>query len=83
MKAMIDFFRTMSSLPKPWVVWVMLLMTANMIIPLFYVRTPEGKIVIARVPMVFWLWSRRRPCGEPLQILDRRHHRPGRHVTPH
>lgn len=38
MKAMIDFFRTMLNLPKPWVAWVMLLMTANMIIPLFYLR---------------------------------------------
>ena len=47
MKAMIDFFRTMLTLPKPWVAWVMLLMTANMIIPLFYLRTTEGKIVLA------------------------------------
>ena len=44
---MIDFFRTMLTLPKPWVAWVMLLMTANMIIPLFYLRTTEGKIVLA------------------------------------
>jgi len=44
---MIDFFRTMLTLPKPWVAWVMLLMTANMIIPFFYLRTTEGKIVLA------------------------------------
>ena len=43
---MIDFFRTMLTLPKPWVAWVMLLMTVNMILPLFYLGTPEGKVVL-------------------------------------
>ena len=43
---MIDFFRTMLTLPKPWVGWVMLLMTVNMIIPLFYFGTLEGKVVL-------------------------------------
>ncbi len=47
MKAMMDFFRTMLMLPKPWLVWVMLLMLANMIGPLFYLGTPEGKVVLA------------------------------------
>ena len=46
MKAMIDFMRTMLTMPKPWVGWVMLLMVANMVIPLFYLGTPEGKIVL-------------------------------------
>ena len=46
MKAMIDFFRTMLTLPKPWVAWVMLLMTANMVVPLFFLGTPEGKVVL-------------------------------------
>ena len=46
MKAMIDFFRTMLTLPRPWVGWVMLLMTVNMIVPLFYLGTPEGKVVL-------------------------------------
>lgn len=46
MNAMIDFARTMLTLPKPWVAWVMLLMAANMIGPLFYLRTPEGKVVL-------------------------------------
>ena len=46
MKAMIGFLRTMLTLPRPWVVWVMLLMTVNMIVPLFYLGTPEGKIVL-------------------------------------
>ena len=46
MRAMIDFLRTMLTLPKPWVGWVMLLVMVNMIIPLFYLRTPEGKLVL-------------------------------------
>ncbi len=46
MKAMIDFLRTMLTLPKPWIAWVILLMMANMILPLFYLGTPEGKVVL-------------------------------------
>ncbi len=46
MSAMFDFPRTMLTFPKPWVGWVMLLMIANMVIPLFYLGTPEGKVVL-------------------------------------
>ena len=46
MKAMIDFMRTMLTLRKPWVGWVMLLMMVNMVIPLFYLGTLEGKVVL-------------------------------------
>ncbi|MCP4204373.1 MAG: hypothetical protein GY769_20875 [bacterium] len=46
MKAMIGFFGTLLALPKPWVAWVMLLMTANMVVPLFYLRTPEARVVL-------------------------------------
>ncbi len=46
MKAMIDFLRTMLTLRKPFVGWVMLLMMVNMIVPLFYLGTPEGKVVL-------------------------------------
>ena len=46
MKAMIDFPRTMLTMPKPWVGWVMLLMMINVIIPLFYLGTLEGKVVL-------------------------------------
>ncbi len=47
MKAMIGFLRTMLTLPKPWVAWVMLLVAANMIVPFFFLGTPEGKVVLA------------------------------------
>ncbi len=46
MSAMFDFPRTMMTFPKPWVGWVMLLMITNMVIPLFYLGTPEGKVVL-------------------------------------
>ncbi len=42
----IDFLRTMLTLGKPWVGWVMLLMMVNMVIPLFYLGTLEGKVVL-------------------------------------
>lgn len=47
MKAMIDFFKTMLRLPKPWVMWLGLLMFVNMVMPLVYIRTLEGKVVLA------------------------------------
>ncbi len=47
MKAMIGFFQTMLMLPRPWVVWVMLLMAVNMVVPLFYLGTPEAKVILA------------------------------------
>ncbi len=46
MKAMFDFLRTMMTLRKPWVGWIMLLMMVNMVIPLFYLGTVEGKVVL-------------------------------------
>ncbi len=46
MKAMFDFLRTMMTLRKPWVGWIMLLMMVNMVVPLFYLGTPEGKVVL-------------------------------------
>ena len=47
MKAMMDFFKTMLLLPKPWVMWVGLLMFVNTVMPLVYIRTLEGKVVLA------------------------------------
>ena len=43
---MFDFLRTMMTLRKPWVGWIMLLMMVNMVIPLFYLGTLEGKVVL-------------------------------------
>ncbi len=46
MKTMISFIKTMLALPRPWVAWVMLLMTVNVVIPLFYVTTIEAQVVL-------------------------------------
>jgi len=46
MKVMIDFFRTLLLMPGYWVVWVGLLMTANMAAPLFFIDTLEAQVVL-------------------------------------
>ena len=46
MRPFIDFARTMLTLPGHWRVWVVLLMMVNMIVPLFYVATMEGRVVL-------------------------------------
>ena len=46
MKAMDDFFRTMLKLPKPWLFWLALLMAANMVGPIVFIKSLEGKMVI-------------------------------------
>jgi len=49
MKTMIDFFKTMFLLPKPWVAWVGLLMLVNIVGPLFFLETIEAKIILAAI----------------------------------
>ena len=46
LRAMFDFLRTMMTQRKPWVGWIMLLMLVNMVIPLFYLGTLEGRVVL-------------------------------------
>jgi len=47
MKVMMDFMKALLKLPRLWVVWVGLLMTVNMLAPLFFMTTLEGKVVLA------------------------------------
>lgn len=47
MQVMIDFFRTLLLMPRHWVAWVGLLMTANMVAPLFFIDTLEAQVVLA------------------------------------
>ncbi len=46
---MIDFFRAMLLLPKPWVVWVGLLIAANLVAPLFFIGSLEAKVVVVAI----------------------------------
>ena len=61
MTAMIDFFRTMLKLPFPWLVWVALLMCANMVMPVFFFGTLEGKLIflaaMAGAVLQTWIFS--------------------------
>ena len=63
MRAMFDFLRTMMTLRKPWVGWILLLMMVNMIIPLFYVGTLEGRVVLGAFVLGAlhqgWIFSRK------------------------
>jgi len=47
MKIIFGFFNAMLKMPKPWVVWVGLLMAVNMIAPFFFMATLEAKVVLA------------------------------------
>ena len=46
MKVMMNFMKALLKLPRLWVVWVGLLMTVNMLAPLFFMTTLEGKVVL-------------------------------------
>ncbi len=46
---MIDFFRAMLLLPKPWVVWEGLLIAANLVAPLFFIGSLEAKVVVVAI----------------------------------
>lgn len=48
---MLDFFRTLLHSPKPVLVWVAILMAANMIAPFFFLDTLEAKVVLAAILM--------------------------------
>jgi len=47
MNAMMSFSRTMMTLPKPWVGWVIALFAVNFVVLLFYMATIEGRLVLA------------------------------------
>jgi hypothetical protein len=46
MKVMMSFMQAILKMPGLWVVWVGLLMTVNMLAPLFFLNTMEGKVVL-------------------------------------
>jgi len=50
MKAMIGLMKAMmTGMPVPWRIWNGLLITVNMLIPLYYIHTLEAKVVIGSV----------------------------------
>ncbi len=43
MQAMINFSKAMLKMPRPWVVWVGLLVTVSRVAPLFFMATLEAR----------------------------------------
>ena len=39
----------MLKMPLPWLVWIMLLVAVNLIVPLFYIQTFEAQVTIASI----------------------------------
>ena len=47
MRAMFRFLRTLLKMPKPWLAWIGVLVIVNLIAPLLFLDTLEGKVVLA------------------------------------
>ncbi len=46
MKTIFQFMRCIFGMKSPWPVWVGLLLALNMIVPLFFIETPEAKAIL-------------------------------------
>ena len=44
---MIGLMRSMLKMPAPWLVWIMLLVAVNFLVPLFHIQTLEAQLTIA------------------------------------
>jgi hypothetical protein len=45
-KAMIGFNKAIFALPKPWLAWMVLLVSVNIVSPFFFLGTPEALVVL-------------------------------------
>ncbi len=46
MKAMIDLMKTMNLMPKPWQLWLGILIAVNMLMPILFIQTREAQVVL-------------------------------------
>ena len=46
-KALIGFNKGILAMPKPWRVWMVLLVLVNMVLPFFFLGRPEALVVLA------------------------------------
>lgn len=53
MTLILDFFRTMWLMPKPWVAWIGLLIVVNVVVPLFFLPRPEAWATLAAISISF------------------------------
>ena len=47
MKSMINFIKTMLIMPIQWQIWLGVLVTANIVVPMFFIHTLEAQVVMA------------------------------------
>jgi len=59
MNAFIKFNKGMLSMPLHWQLWVMLLVVANLIVPMFFFQHIESQVVLGTVlaSMVLMVWA--------------------------
>ena len=47
MRVMLNFFKAMLRMPKPWVAWVGVLMLFNLVLPIYFFETLEARVILA------------------------------------
>ena len=62
MNAFIKLNRGILKMPVPWLIWLMFLVTANMVAPLFFLQHAEAQVVLATLMasmlLMTWLTAR-------------------------
>ena len=46
MKSMMNFMKTMMIMPIQWQIWLGVLVTANIVVPLFFIHTLEAQVIL-------------------------------------
>jgi len=46
MKSMMNFIKTMLIMPIQWQIWLGVLVTANIVVPIFFIHTLEAQVVL-------------------------------------
>lgn len=49
MQAMMDLMKTMNLMAKPWRLWLGILITANMLMPILFIQTREAQVVLVSI----------------------------------
>ena len=47
MKSILNFMKTMLIMPIQWQIWLGVLVTANIVVPFFFIHTLEAQVVMA------------------------------------
>ncbi len=49
LKLILNFNKNVMSMPQPWPVWMMLLVSVNLVAPLFFLGSTEAKVVLVGI----------------------------------